>query len=304
MTKIRRSLASAYTALTAASACLVALCLQLPSPAQEQQTSDGAPFVLNVPRGNPLEGLFTPQPQYPKSHSLLNPEATPPPPGELNPLKGLFTPQPQYITPQTLRNPYGQPPDGEVNHLTGLFTPTNQWATPRTLLNPQSEPRHLIPERQFLWGQSEEQAALYRQHNLNTYAREQVVPPKEQSKPGLGTTDTGSSATKKKDGAIAKRPKLFTESHRSQEQQQSSPLNQAKFLIASSKYDLGLQLIDRILIEHPDDAQAHYLKAVALVKLRRYKDAATEYKTVLTLQPKDHLGNLARQGLKKLGFAK
>ena len=294
-----RSLSVNLTAI--ASACLIALGLPLPGVTQEQQASAGAPFVLNVPRGNPLEGLFTPQPQFPNSTSLLNPEATPPPSGELNPLKGLFTPQPQYLTPQALKNPEGQPPDGEVNHLTGLFTPPNQWATPRTTLNPQDEPRHLIPERQFLWGQSDEQGALYRQHNLNTYGREEPIPPKEKSQPRLEQTNAKSSATNKIEGA--NRPKLFTESQRPQEQQ-SSPLEQANFLIASSQYDLALQLINRILLEHPDNAQAHYLKAVALVNLRRYKDAVLEYKTVLALQPKDQLSNLARQGLKKIGVAK
>lgn len=270
--------------------------------AQEQQTSDGAPFVLNVNRGNPLEGLFTPQPQYPKSHSILNPEATPPAPGELNPLKGLFTPQPQYPTPQTLVNPDGRPPDGEVNHLTGLFTPVNQWATPRTLLNPQSEPRHLIPERQFLWGQPEHRDALYREHHLNTYGKDVLIPSaKEQVKPRLGPTDASSSAKKSKDLDNTKRPKLFFESHKSKEKP-SSPISEALFLIACSKYDLGLKAVDKILAMHPDDAQAHYVKAIALVKLRRYKDAAAEYRSVLRLQPTVHLGNLARKGLKKIGF--
>src|ERR1700733_2003354 len=76
---------------------LMVLCM-LPVQAQdstpvppEQGTESGA--TLNVQRGNPLAGLFTPQPQYPTPQTILNPEPKAPLAGELNPLKGLFTPQ-------------------------------------------------------------------------------------------------------------------------------------------------------------------------------------------------------------------
>jgi hypothetical protein len=306
---------------------LFVLNLPLPGTAQEAPTVDSGNPVLNVPRGNPLQGLFTPQPQYPHAQSLLNPEPTPPAPGELNPLKGLFTPQPQFVTPQALKNPDGQPQDGEVNHLTGLFTPHNQWATPQTVLNPVSEPHHLIPERQFLWGTTEERTALYMQHKLNTsepdtYVRKQ--PPKvEKPQSGLGQIDAWSTDSRHRKmggtGGIDGKNKITDSPIRTTGEQlktppskpinksgtsgeKQSPLAEALSLIALSRYDSALKLIDSILSKHPDDAQAHYVKAVALVKMRRYKDAADEYRTVLRIQPEDRVGNLARQGLKKIGF--
>lgn len=304
------------TSSAACLAALIALACQVPGSAQDSSdsqssagagTSTGAPFVLNVPRGNPLEGLFTPQPQYPGATSLMNPEATPPPAGELNPLKGLFTPQPQYVTPQALPNPDGRPPDGETNHFKGMFTPPNQWATPQTILNPHAEPRSLVPERQFLWGSDEDSAALLRQHFVNTYGSErspQAVP-EEKAAGGKGAKESSRQPTPKvKQSSVGpEKTDPAKPVSESPHEKQPSPLRDALSCMASSDYEKSVQVIDRFLLENPNDAQAHYLRAVALVKLRRYENAAAEYKQVLHIRPGDRLGDLARNGLKKLGSA-
>lgn len=88
--------------------------------------TNGAPLL---PEGNPLQNLFTPQPQYPTPQSVTNPQPSfasgddrpvtrifsvnnnnpeKAPEGTNNMLQGVFTAQPQYITPQTLQNQYGQ----------------------------------------------------------------------------------------------------------------------------------------------------------------------------------------------------
>lgn len=328
---------------------------QLPGSAQDasdagtassgaSSTAAGAPPALNVPRGNPLQDLFTPQPQYPTAQSQANPQPAAPTAGELNPLKGLFTPQPQYQTPQATRNPDGQPPDGEVNHFKGFFTPANQWATPQTVLNPDAVPRNLIPERQLLWGTDEEKAALIRQHNLNTFGTEQP-PQAVPSRPGPGhaaleeqgktTAPKGKAATtaqkekitpgqKQKPTAankqVAKSTASAPEQGKAAEAEgqpaaiaapktasstpgaQPSRLREALSLIASAQYEKSVELLDHVLSDKHDDAQAHYLKAVALVKMHRYKDAAAEYKDVMRLAPSDKIGALAHDGLAKIGL--
>lgn len=135
-------------------------------------STPAAPAALDVPRGNPLEGLFTPQPQYVTPQTLTNPQPQAPPAGELNPLKGLFTPQPQYHTPQALPNPDGLPIHGEANHLKSVFTPNNQFATPQTIINPQPTPSSFVPERQLLWGTDDDKARLMKHHNMLNFGVE------------------------------------------------------------------------------------------------------------------------------------
>jgi hypothetical protein len=282
------------------------------SSASGQSTESGT--GLNVQRGNPLSGLFTPQPQYPTPQTIFNPEPKAPRPGELNPLKGLFTPQPQYPTAQTIRNGDGEPALGEVNHLKSVFTPPNQYATAQTVLNPQAVPRHFVPERQLLWGSEDVRNDLIKQHNLNTFGVEDpllnpvpknigVLPGQTDVKPG-GVTNGGKSepgqggkSSVSFHGSTTTTETIFDETRKAKREQLRDVLK----MMAAKNNSAALKALAPMLKDDPENAQIHYLKAVALVNLHRYEEGGREYKTVLERSSSDQLSRLARVGLAKIG---
>lgn len=218
-------------------------------------------FPIN---GNPLKDLFTPQPQFVTPQTLMNPQPSVPKAGEANPLKGLFTPQPQYITPQTLLNPEPNPPAGELNHFKGVFTAQPQYPTPQTLMNPHPLPRYYVKERMpdhfFEKDASGKQAQT-----------DKVETPLGPSKSSDGSANPN-----------------------------NHPLRQAMLLMNSAHETDAIAIMDRLLAKYPGNFQARYVKAVALVRLRRFGDARDEYKTILQFSSDVALKKLAQEGMAKL----
>jgi tetratricopeptide (TPR) repeat protein len=244
----------------------------------------------------------------------------------------VFTPQRQWSTPQTPQNPQAQPADGEVNHLKSVFTPPNQWSTPQTVLNPHAVPRGFVPERQVLWGTDDERNALLLEHRTNTLgaaAPPQVVPStdlsqqaqkrqaaaqqskkaqagaKPTSKAPGGTkaaskeSASATAAEPSKNGLIAPPNPVLQPSGGAKE---DSPLKMSLSLMRSGDNERSLQLLNHIIEEHPEDASAHYLKAVALVRTKQYQTAAEEYNEVIRLRPGSKMAIYAREGLTKIGL--
>ncbi len=218
-------------------------------------------FPIN---GNPLKDLFTPQPQYVTPQTLMNPQPAVPRAGEANPLKGLFTPQPQYITPQTLMNLEPNLPEGEINHFKGVFTAQPQYITPQTIMNPHALPRYYVKER--LPDHFFEKDASGRKAETDQ-AETQLGPSK--------LTDSAGGPN-------------------------NHPLRQAMLLMNSAHEADAVALMDRLLVQYPGNFQAHYVKAVALVRLRRFGDAREEYKTILQFSSDVALRKLAQEGIAKL----
>lgn len=214
--------------------------------------------------GNPLKDLFTPQPQFVTPQTLLNPQPQAPKAGETNPLKGLFTPQPQYVTPQTLLNPEPTPPAGELNHFKGVFTAQPQYPTPQTLMNPHPLPRYYVKERMpdhfFEKSSSGKKASV------------------DQAETALGPSKPSQSIAANN----------------------NHPLRQAMLLINSAHEEDAVGLMDRFLVQYPGNMQARYVKAVALVRLRRLGDARQEYKTIIQFSNDVALKKLAQEGISKL----
>lgn len=102
-------------------------------PAGETVTT-GAYGQPLLPEGNPLTGLFTPQPQYQTPQTKMNDSPTPA--GETNPIGKLFT----YQNP----NPEA-PPAGTNNMLQGAFTAQPQFATPQSQVNPEPQAKFALP---------------------------------------------------------------------------------------------------------------------------------------------------------------
>jgi len=279
----------------------------IPALDSPNNTSTTSGAGLNVPHGNPLQGLFTPQPQFPTAQTHSNPDPKTPAAGELNPLKGLFTPQPQFVTPQTKMNSDAEPPPGEVNHLKGFFTPSKQFETPQTIQNPQPKPANLVPERQLLWGAEEQRQNLIRQHNLNTFGvenplnsnRARTSNPTQPNKNTPTNTQRSKAATNKP-GTAAASAAAHAVVETPSERKEKSALRNALNLLHQGKNEECLRALDLLLSENPNDAQAHYIKGVALVTARRYNDAAEEYQAVIQQGRGDGLESLARDGLKKI----
>lgn len=214
--------------------------------------------------GNPLKDLFTPQPQFVTPQTLLNPQPQAPRAGEANPLKGLFTPQPQYVTPQTLLNPEPTPAAGELNHFKGVFTAQPQYPTPQTLMNPHPLPRYYVKERMP-------------DHFFEKSTGGKKAP-LDQAETALGPSKPSQSIAANN----------------------NHPLRQAMLLINSAHEEDAVGLMDRFLVQYPGNMQARYVKAVALVRLRRLGDARQEYKTIMQFSNDVALKKLAQEGISKL----
>lgn len=246
--------------------------------------------VLLQQRGNALKDLFTPQPQYPTSQSIMNPQPAAPPAGELNPLKGLFTPQPQYPTSQTIMNPHASPQDGEHNHFKGLFTPQPQYPTSQTIMNPEAEPRHLVPERVIKWPGASGLGGA------NTTPAEKAN----------GKRGTNQSAVPPSAMLPATAPLVPPDASQAAPHPEApfvKQLREAIVLMNGRHYGKSIETLTHILDNEPHNAQAHYIRAVNYVQMRKYAEAASDYKQVMTLQPNTVLSSMASEGLKKIGFS-
>lgn len=80
------------------------------------------------------------------------------------------------------------------------------------------------------------------------------------------------------------------------------PIRDAMFQLNARAYDKSLDTLNRLLLSNPNHPQGHYLRAVVYVMMRRYPDAAREYKEVIRLTPSSDLGRRASEGLKKISL--
>ena len=78
-------------------------------------------------------------------------------------------------------------------------------------------------------------------------------------------------------------------------------MQQAVFALQGGKYTECIEILKDVLKMNPDNAQAHYVMAVACVNLRDYTRAKHEYEQVLKLAPAGKLAELANAGLSKIG---
>lgn len=237
---------------------------------------------------NPLEGLFTPQPQYPTPQTIMNPEPVPLP-GQDNPIRAMFTPQPQYPTPQTIMNPQAEQPPGQTNPLNALFTPQPQYPTPQTIMNPEPVPKNYQPE-------------MTPTENIPPPAPPApVVPPAGQPaqpvKPKPKAAETKKKAPDKKNSA---KSGVKAKSAPPAPPPVYNPLKDALFNINLGQYQTSIDVVNKVLENDPNNAEAHYIKAVALVFLQKFSDAAEEYRKVMVITPNSELGQRAEEGLKRI----
>lgn len=197
--------------------------------------------------------------------------------------------------------------------MKSVFTPTNQWSTPQTKLNPEAVPHSLVPERQLLWGNEDMRNDLIKQHNLNSFGVEDPllirVPPSTglaqpgNAKPKVNGKNAAPKANRsgksgKGFGTKGDTAVLIEDAQRKEEREQ---LRNVLKLVGEKNNKGALDALVPILQQHPDNAQAHYVKAVTLVNLRRYDEAAAEYKAVIEHCSSEPLVRLARGGLQKIG---
>ncbi len=361
----------------------------LPLNAQESSQSGGSTSAGDAapsgesghkaPDGNPLESLFTPQPQYVTPQTVANPQPSIPA-GEANPIKNLFNIQPQFPNSQNPGYQTPEAPKGTDNHLQGFFTPPNQFVTPQTVVNPQPVPKYLIPDFAKIQAEEEEkQAAAAAAASGGAGSSTASAPDagkssatgaseKEKSKEGKDKeksksedkdkSKTGEKSDKDKenekdktagkegsdkdkdkaaaDKEGADKDKAVSDKEGADKDKAAAdkegpdkdkaaadkegadkdkkkeaeapkvgpynPLSEALFFISVGQYQRSLDLLGKVLLKNPNDAQAHYIKAVASVSMRSYQQAADEYRKVLNLVPRTDLSRRALEGLKKLGF--
>ena len=313
-----------------------------------------------LPEGNPLSGLFTPQPQFPTAQTQMN-QSDPSIPGQFsgNPLGGLFT----YQNP----SPDPNKPAGQTNNmLQGLFTGQSPFPTAQTPTNPQPQAKYAVEG----FGQPSLDA-LKKDHipfkvddpnapkDPNDYpgrlpdpkpADAAVADKKDGKDKDAKTADKNdkdakdkdgkdkdtktadkdkdaktadkdkdakagdkakdaTTADKDKDGKTADADAKPGESKdKDKEQAAAKPsgpynaLKDALVLLNAGQGQQAVQVLAPFLKEHPTNAEAHYIAAVAFVMLRDMNMAAAEYRVVLHLVPATQLASLAVEGLKKIGM--
>ncbi|HEY9791275.1 MAG TPA: tetratricopeptide repeat protein [Candidatus Obscuribacterales bacterium] len=285
---------------TRALVSLIALSL-IGSPALAQDSSGATP----APTSNPLEGLFTPQPQYPTPQSHDNP--TPVVQGS-NPVGGLFNtsgnPSTNYNAPQT--------PTG-ANPLQGLFTGQPQYVTPQTQMN-----KDAVPIKEGPYG-TEAKPAGGDSAQKDGAGGEAA---KAESKGEAGKADQASAdkdKDKDKDKEKAEKEKSDKDKEKADKEDKEkqrkakaekekpalpqvyNPIKDAIYLLDAGQPNDALKRITSVIKSSPNDAQAHYVAAVVQVALRNYAAAISEYQVVLKLVPMTPLAARAAEGLKKLG---
>jgi cytochrome c-type biogenesis protein CcmH/NrfG len=68
----------------------------------------------------------------------------------------------------------------------------------------------------------------------------------------------------------------------------------------SGKMQESINLLNNQLKKNPKNPQAYYMRAVANVRMRKYDQAAADYKQVLQLSPSGPMSELAKKGLAKI----
>lgn len=80
----------------------------------------------------------------------------------------------------------------------------------------------------------------------------------------------------------------------------SSPLKQAIFLMNTNQFDKSLELLNRLISANGNNLQARYLRACLYVHMRRYPQAASDYRHVIKSAPNTQLGTRAAAGLRQI----
>jgi Tfp pilus assembly protein PilF len=80
----------------------------------------------------------------------------------------------------------------------------------------------------------------------------------------------------------------------------NAPIRRALAEIRVKNYDLALTGLDEILASSPDNAQAHYLRAIVFVQTRHYAQASKDYQAAIKLSTDVGLSHLCETGLVKL----
>jgi hypothetical protein len=275
---------------TLALVSVIALSL-IGSRALAQDSSGATP----PPNTNPLEGLFTPQPQYPTPQSHENP--TPNVEGT-NPLGGIFntsgSASTNYNTPQT--------PNG-ANPLQGFFTGQPQYVTPQTQMNKDPVPLKEGPygtEAKPAGGDSAKKEdapvdASKAENKGEAGKEDKAAADKDKEK---ADKDKSKEAKEDKEG---KKKEAKTEKEKPEPLAVYNPITEAIVLLNSGQPDDALKRITAVIKASPNNAQAHYVAGVIQVSLRNYSAAITEYQAVLKLVPMTPLAARAAEGLKKIG---
>lgn len=303
------------------------------TPGSTVTTGTGGQSLL--PEGNPLQGLFTPQPQFPTAQTQQNPQPNVPENfGKEGGFGGLFN-----ISGGAAPNPQS----GTNNVLQGLFTGQNPFQTPQATQNPQPQAQFATPG----YGQAKfsdlEKAGIQFKVGPNTdpndyegrvpdpkpatpepaaAAKKDVPAATKDAKDAKGDKDKDKDkdkAAKDKDGksdadkdgkdkdkdAKADADKDAKDKDKDKEALKPAgpynPLKDAISLMQGGKTEQALYVLAEVLKKNPANAEAHYLAGIGWVNLRNYKMAADEYRVVLRLVPATQLAALAIEGLKKIG---
>lgn len=284
-----------------------------------QTLANPQPQAPEQGESNPLKGLFTPQPQYLTPQAIQNKHPEPIE-GEVNHFRGLYTPQPQFLTPQATINPEAEPryyvperlpralrpaarqsESSEEDILQG-HGPSEGGRAPGEEFPPGGERGSASAEPRSAEGR-ESAGAGAGGKEIGSAGKPAAGQAKDKAK-GAEASPKGAAKSDLGKGATDGRAPLVQSAgaNRSGSADPNHPLRKAMFSLRQGNYTQSLDQLNEVLTSNPKDAQAHYLLAVTNVMLRRYTEAANQYRAVLNLSQSSEIRALAETGLRKIGF--
>jgi hypothetical protein len=188
--------------------------------------------------------------------------------------------------PQAIAQEGGLPEGDRPNPLEGLYTPQPQYPTPQTIMNPEPVPKNFNPESgpsQSLTPPAPPPTTTPTQPATKPAGEAKTQPAKKKAPAKKGKKDN-----KAQQAAPPAPPPVY------------NPLKDALFNLNLGQYDAAIGIVDKLLQSDANNAEAHYVKAVALVYQQKFADAAYEYRKVMSISPNSELAARAEEGLKRV----
>jgi tetratricopeptide (TPR) repeat protein len=166
------------------------------------------------------------------------------------------------------------------------------------LINAQAQKEHEDRIQAEKGGGGPSETATTDSAKNNTDSRAENAQPKENQEKGKETAKEKQDS-KNSDGKSSETAKKAPSSGPSSNAM--SPVQEALFLIQAKKYQDSLSVLSPIIGKNSNNLDARYLMAISYVAMRKYPEAAEQYKKIIEIAPNSKQAALSVEGLRKIG---
>lgn len=265
-------------------ATIVTCCALLTqTPALSEGENDGSRPSDNGPAGPPPDGGPLPQAEAPpawnQSPTSTEQSAPPAPPPFKDGNAGMYQ--------EKFKCSDGYDPDKDP-----ALHPPNQDSKVRMLVNAQAQKEH---EDQL---QARQAAGAEPATKLDGGERSPEADQKPGNPPTKETTaEKNKEKDKEKDG---KNPDGKQSDRAAATSTVMNPVQEALFLIQARKFHDSLSVLGPLVSRNGNNLDARYLMAISYVGIRKYAEAAEQYKKIIEMAPHSKQAALSVEGLKKI----